>query len=127
MKGTPMYTEESLLDSRVARAALADRTHALADVKRLPLLPDGDHLTAAMLAEYFEIDTVVLRRVVRKHAAELTEHGYQQLQGEPLKTEHAGTQERGPDGRRVHAPYGPGAGDAASPQRGGPSRAERAA
>ncbi|MGW1025507.1 BRO-N domain-containing protein [Streptomyces sp. NPDC002577] len=80
-----MYSEESLLDSRSVRGTLADRTDVLDDVKRLPLLPDGEHLTAAMLADYFEVDAVVLRRVVRKHAGELAGYGYRQLQGEELK------------------------------------------
>ncbi|MGW7413964.1 hypothetical protein [Streptomyces sp. NPDC054863] len=80
-----MYTEQALLDAREVRATLAHRTDALDEVKRLPLLPDGAHVTATLLADYFEVDAVVLRRVVRKHAGELGSHGYRQLQGEELR------------------------------------------
>ncbi|NKI41061.1 BRO-N domain-containing protein [Streptomyces physcomitrii] len=78
------YTEESLLDSPAVRATLADRTALLDQVKELPLLPDGTHLTAAMLADYLEVDAVVLRRLVRRRTAELAQHGYRQLQGREL-------------------------------------------
>jgi prophage antirepressor-like protein len=80
-----MYTERSLLDAREVRATLAHRTDVLDEVKRLPLLPDGAHVTATLLADYFEVDAVVLRRVVRKHAGELGGYGYRQLQGEELR------------------------------------------
>ncbi|WP_433546633.1 hypothetical protein ACQPZG_17190 [Streptomyces sp. CA-294286] len=80
-----MYTERSLLDAREVRATLAHRTDVLNDVKRLPLLPDGAHVTATLLADYFEVDAVVLRRVVRKHAGELRGYGYRQLRGEELR------------------------------------------
>ncbi|GAA3373371.1 hypothetical protein GCM10020367_33040 [Streptomyces sannanensis] len=80
-----MYTEQALLETRAVRASLSHRTEALDRVKQLPLLPDGEHTTAALLAEYFEIDAVVMRRVVRKHAGELGGYGYRQLQGEELK------------------------------------------
>jgi hypothetical protein len=63
-----MYTEQVLLETRALRATLSHRTDVLDGAKRLPLLPDGEHTTATMLAEYFEVDAVVLRRVVRKHA-----------------------------------------------------------
>lgn len=80
-----MYTEQALLDAREVRATLMHRTDALDEVKRLPLLPDGTHVTATLLADYFEVDPVVLRRVVRKHAGELGGYGYRQLQGEELR------------------------------------------
>ncbi|MFI0978065.1 hypothetical protein ACH4SP_13845 [Streptomyces sp. NPDC021093] len=80
-----MYTEQALLDAREVRATLVHRTDVLDEVKRLPLLPDGTHVTATLLADYFEVDAVVLRRVVRKHAGELGSHGYRQLQGEELR------------------------------------------
>ncbi|MEU8887241.1 BRO family protein [Streptomyces sp. NPDC048442] len=80
-----MYTERALLDAREVRATLAHRADVLDEVKRLPLLPDGTHVTATLLAEYFEVDAVVLRRVVRKHAGELGGYGYRQLQGEELR------------------------------------------
>ncbi|WP_445402631.1 BRO-N domain-containing protein [Streptomyces sp. LE64] len=79
------YTEESLLDSRAVRAALADRVHALTAVKPLPLLPDGRLTTAAMLADYFEVDAVLLRRVVRRHAEELADFDHRQLRGAELR------------------------------------------
>lgn len=80
-----MYTEQALLETRALRATLSHRTEVLDEVKRLPLLPDREHTTATMLAEYFEVDAVVLRRVVRKHASELGSCGHRQLRGEEQK------------------------------------------
>ncbi|MFF3323352.1 hypothetical protein [Streptomyces sp. NPDC002889] len=80
-----MYAEEALLRTRALRAALTHRTDALDGTKPLELMPDGEHVTAAMLADHFEVDAVALRRAVRKHAGELGGCGYRRLQGEELR------------------------------------------
>ncbi|WP_240137072.1 hypothetical protein [Streptomyces sp. MUM 178J] len=80
-----MLAEQALLGSRALRAALCARRDVLDEVKRLPLLPDREHTTASMLADYFEVDTVLLHRVVRRHAGELRSNGYRQLRGGELR------------------------------------------
>jgi len=80
-----MYREEELLESRSLRARLSHRAQILGEVKPLPLLPDGEHVTAAIVAEYFEVDSVLAGRVVRKNREELETCGYRQLRGPDLK------------------------------------------
>ncbi|MGV5030976.1 restriction endonuclease [Streptomyces sp. NRAIS4] len=63
---------------------MLDRTHVLDRVKALSLLPDGMHVTTAMVAAYFEVTIKTLESVVEDHRSELEASGYLVLTGKRL-------------------------------------------
>ncbi|MFC5214137.1 hypothetical protein [Streptomyces coerulescens] len=50
-----MINESALLESKSLRDSVLERTDVLDRVKALSLLPDGMHVTTAMVATYFEV------------------------------------------------------------------------
>ena len=81
-----MINETALLESRTLRSNILERTDALDRVKALSLLPDGMHVTTAMVAAYFEVGVEAIKSLVKDHRAELEANGYQLLTGEPLRS-----------------------------------------
>jgi hypothetical protein len=81
-----MNHEAVLLESRTMRGSLSGRTEALDKVKALLLLPDGLHVTARMVADYFEVGERAVNGVVTRHRQELTENGYIVLKGADLQS-----------------------------------------
>ncbi|MEU0830665.1 restriction endonuclease [Streptomyces sp. NPDC005969] len=79
-----MINEAALLESRSLRDGVVDRTHVIDKVKTLPLLPDGMHVTTAMVATYFEVTETVIRAMVFDHREELESNGYRVLTGSEL-------------------------------------------
>jgi len=79
-----MINETVLLESKSLRASVAERTEVLDRVKVLSLLPDGVHVTTAMVAEYFGVGLEVVRAVIHDHRAELESNGYHVLTGSRL-------------------------------------------
>ncbi|WP_240503090.1 restriction endonuclease [Streptomyces prasinopilosus] len=73
-----------LLESRTLRSGVLDRTDVLDRVKTLSLLPDGLHVTTAMVAAYFEVTVKTLESVVEDHRNELRGNGYHVLTGTQL-------------------------------------------
>ncbi|MFJ4243007.1 restriction endonuclease [Streptomyces iakyrus] len=63
---------------------MLDRTDVLDRVKALSLLPDGMHVTTAMVASYFSVTVEVIRALVHDHRAELEASGYRVLTGTEL-------------------------------------------
>ncbi|KQV22223.1 MULTISPECIES: hypothetical protein [unclassified Kitasatospora] len=80
-----MDREAVLLESRTMRGGMVERTEVLGRVKALLLLPDGVHVTARMVADYFEVGDKAVESLVQRHRAELTEHGYRVLKGADLR------------------------------------------
>ncbi|HEY8979925.1 MAG TPA: restriction endonuclease [Streptomyces sp.] len=80
-----MINETVLLESKSLRASVAERTEVLERVKVLSLLPDGVHVTTAMVAAYFEVGVEVIRQLVQRHRAELTANGLVVLRGAELR------------------------------------------
>lgn len=80
-----MDREAVMLESRTMRGGLADRVEVLDKVKALLLLPDGLHITARMVADYFEVGEKAVNSLVQRHRAELTEHGYTVVRGADLQ------------------------------------------
>ncbi len=80
-----MDREAVLLESRTMRGGMVERTEVLDKVKALLLLPDGVHVTARMIADYFEVGDKAVESLVQRHRAELTEHGYRMLRGADLR------------------------------------------
>ncbi|WP_326604792.1 restriction endonuclease [Streptomyces sp. NBC_01800] len=79
-----MISEAALLESRSLRDGVVDRTHVIDKVKTLSLLPDGMHVTTAMVATYFEVTETVIRAMVFDHREELESNGYRVLTGSEL-------------------------------------------
>ena len=81
-----MINEAVLLESKVLRDSAMGRTDALDKVKALSLLPDGMHVTTAMVAAYFEVGVEAIKSLVKDHRAELEGNGYRLLVGEELRS-----------------------------------------
>lgn len=79
-----MINESALMESKTLRDSVLDRTDVLDRVKALSLLPDGMHVTTAMVAAYFEVAVKTLESVVEDHQEELAANGYQVLTGTRL-------------------------------------------
>ncbi|MFI8888934.1 restriction endonuclease [Streptomyces paradoxus] len=79
-----MINETALLESQTLRGSVLDRTDVLDRVKALSLLPDGMHVTTAMVASYFSVTVEVIRALVHDHRAELEGSGYRVLTGTEL-------------------------------------------
>ncbi|MFE7324493.1 restriction endonuclease [Streptomyces sp. NPDC057565] len=85
-----------LLESRSLRASVVEQTDALDRVKVLSLLPDGMHVTTAMVAAYFQVGIKAIRSLVLDHRDELEASGYRVLTGTELSSfkELSGIQSR---------------------------------
>ncbi|WP_371547960.1 restriction endonuclease [Streptomyces sp. NBC_00554] len=81
-----MINESALVESKALRGSALDRTDVLARVKALSLLPDGTHVTTAMLAAYFQAGIKAIRSLVVDHRAELETNGYRVLAGSELSS-----------------------------------------
>ena len=79
-----MINETVLLESKSLRESALGRTEVLDRVKTLSLLPDGVHVTTAMVATYFEVGITAIRALVLDHRAELEASGYRVLAGTEL-------------------------------------------
>ncbi len=91
-----MINETVLLESKSLRESVAERTEVLDRVKVLSLLPDGVHVTTAMVAKYFGVGAEAIMSLVKDHRAELEANGYRVLTGTELKSfkDFSGVQSR---------------------------------
>ncbi|WP_328888061.1 restriction endonuclease [Streptomyces sp. NBC_00316] len=91
-----MINDAVLLESRSLRASIVEQTEALDRVKVLSLLPDGIHVTTAMVAAYFQVGIKAIRSLVLDHRDELEASGYRVLTGTELSSfkELSGIQSR---------------------------------
>ncbi|WP_324790061.1 restriction endonuclease [Streptomyces sp. H51] len=81
-----MIDESVLLESRTLRDSVLDRTDVLDRVKALSLLPDGMHVTTAMVAAYFDVGLEAVKSLIKDHRGELEANGYRLLIGEELRS-----------------------------------------
>ncbi|MFJ6832632.1 restriction endonuclease [Streptomyces sp. NPDC091209] len=81
-----MINESVLLESGSLRSSVRNRTEVLDKVKALSLLPDGMHVTTAMVAAYFEVGLEAIKSLVKDHRAELETNGYRLLAGDELRS-----------------------------------------
>ncbi|MFC7880572.1 restriction endonuclease [Streptomyces sp. NPDC057376] len=79
-----MISETVLLESPALRSSVLERTDVLDRVKALSLLPDGMHVTTAMVATYFNVTVEAVRALVHDHRDELETSGYRVLTGPEL-------------------------------------------
>lgn len=80
-----MINETALLESPTLRSSVLERTDVLDKVKVLSLLPDGMHVTTAMVATYFEVTADVVRQLAKRHREELEANGMIVLRGADLR------------------------------------------
>ncbi|MFF3455545.1 restriction endonuclease [Streptomyces sp. NPDC002730] len=80
-----MINEAVLLESRSLRKGVVARTEVLDRVKTLSLLPDGMHVTTAMVAAYFEVAETVINNLLSRHREELEVNGLRVLRGAELQ------------------------------------------
>ncbi|WP_308402743.1 hypothetical protein [Streptomyces sp. AC550_RSS872] len=64
---------------------MLERTDVLDRVKALSLLPDGMHVTTAMVAAYFEVAETVVNNLLSRHRQELESNGLRVLRGADLR------------------------------------------
>ncbi|WP_328969525.1 restriction endonuclease [Streptomyces sp. NBC_00239] len=76
--------ETILLESRTLRTGVLERTEVLDRVKVLTLLPDGLHVTTAMVAAYYQVGIKAVESLVVDHREELEGSGYHVLSGSEL-------------------------------------------
>ncbi|MFF7641655.1 restriction endonuclease [Streptomyces canus] len=81
-----MINDAALLESKSLRDGVLERTDVLGRVKALSLLPDGMHVTTAMVAAYFEVGLEAVKSLVKDHRTELETNGYRSLTGEELRS-----------------------------------------
>ncbi|MCX5422153.1 restriction endonuclease [Streptomyces sp. NBC_00078] len=79
-----MISESALLESKSLRDSVLERTDVLDRVKALSLLPDGMHVTTAMLAAYFGVSVEAIRQLKARHHEELSINGMVTLKGHDL-------------------------------------------
>ncbi|GGR74432.1 hypothetical protein GCM10010269_11860 [Streptomyces humidus] len=79
-----MINESALVESRSLRDGVLERTDVLDRVKALSLLPDGLHVTTAMVAAYFGVTNEAVRQLKARHHGELSGNGMVTLQGPDL-------------------------------------------
>ncbi|MFD3822196.1 hypothetical protein [Streptomyces sp. NPDC058625] len=70
-----MFKKSVPLESRTPRSGVLERTDVLDRVKDLSLLPDGMHVTTAMVAAYFEVAGTVVNNLLSRHRHELQSNG----------------------------------------------------
>lgn len=80
-----MIDQTALLESKTLRNSVLDRTDVLDRVKALSLLPDGVHVTTAMVAVYFEVADTVINNLLSRHREELESNGLRVLRGPELR------------------------------------------
>jgi hypothetical protein len=79
-----VINDSALLESRSLRNSVLDRTDVLDKVKALSLLPDGMHVTTAMVAAYFHVTVDAIRQLKARQRDELASNGMVTLQGRDL-------------------------------------------
>ncbi|WP_406270729.1 restriction endonuclease [Streptomyces sp. NBC_00191] len=81
-----MIDQTALLESKSLRTSVATHTDVLDKVKALSLLPDGMHVTTAMVAAYFQVGINAVRSLVLDHREEIEANGYRVLSGAELSS-----------------------------------------
>ncbi|MCI1763626.1 hypothetical protein [Heyndrickxia oleronia] len=80
-----VLNQEAFVDDKALREKHIERTDVLNKVKVLSILPDDKHMTTDMVAEYYQVDIEVIRKIIQRHRDELDSDGLNILRGEKLK------------------------------------------
>lgn len=79
------FNENDLVENEKLRSEHMDRVEVLSEVKEIILLSNSKVLTTKMVADYFEVPEVTIKKVYSRHKDELTNNGAVVLRGEELK------------------------------------------
>jgi hypothetical protein len=82
MSAIAKLNEQSFVEDRNARDQYITKVDVLNKVKQLSLLPDGEHMTIKLVAEFYEVDKYALDKVFIRHREELSHDGMKILKGE---------------------------------------------
>lgn len=74
------------IDDLALRDTYVKKIDVLDKVKVLSLLPDNEHMTTKMVAEYYRVDNVTIRQIIVRHNEELLTDGLRVIKGHELKT-----------------------------------------
>lgn len=77
--------QEKLIEDKGFRNQYIGKTEVLNKVKLLSLLPDGESMTARMVAEYYEVEEKTINQIILRNKKELEESGLRLLTDEELK------------------------------------------
>lgn len=80
-----MYTDLVLLESRSARSGVTHKVEVLDKVKALAFSTGSTQATTQDVANYFEVATKTVEKVVERHREELLENGMRVLRGADLR------------------------------------------
>lgn len=76
---------EALVESRSLREQYVNNTEVLEKVKLLSMLPDNQHVTVEMAANYYEVRKNTIEALIFDHGDELLSDGLKKLKGPELK------------------------------------------
>lgn len=79
-----MFKSDALIESKLLRESVIDRTDALDRVKALAMLPDDLHVSVEMAGNYYEVSPKTIESVIFDHKEELESDGMEVLVGERL-------------------------------------------
>jgi hypothetical protein len=85
------------------RDLFIERVEVLDKVKELVFLPDGEHMTLRQVADYYEVDIELVRKVVQRHKDELLSDGMKMLKGAKLSRYKSSLQVEVPELKKVPA------------------------
>lgn len=77
--------EQMLVESPTLRSQFLDRTDVLDRVGMLAALPDGEHATTEMVAEFYEVPVKTLTSIIGRNRAELESNGLHVARGDDLR------------------------------------------
>lgn len=77
--------QERFIGEKDFRNQYIEKTEVLSKVKALTLLPNNEHMTIKMVADFYEVDEVTIRQIRVRHKDELEYDGLKTVKGEELK------------------------------------------
>ncbi|GMX64442.1 hypothetical protein Elgi_37110 [Paenibacillus elgii] len=77
--------QEKFIDDKNFRNQYITKTEVLNKVKALTLLPDNEHMTAKMVANYYDVDEKTINQVILRNKQELIDSGLKLMTGNELK------------------------------------------
>lgn len=81
-----VLSQELLVDDRNLRSRFVDNVDVLNFIKTINLLPDNEHMSTRMVAEYYEVGEEAINSLIKDHRNELEEDGFRILTLTELKS-----------------------------------------
>ncbi|MCM3274192.1 hypothetical protein [Paenibacillus elgii] len=77
--------QENFIEDKSFRNQYITKTEVLNKVKALTLLPDNEHMTAKMVADYYDVDEKTINQLILRNKQELINSGLKLMTGNELK------------------------------------------